>query len=164
MAKKRCKPLLEKLHSIQTMQRKGYSLKRGQSLRGKEDKARNKWWKCENSSLAKFKAQYGGAKKKPTKKSNKKMKKRKSTSYVNVLSNRSKVKKRIVNSATMKTAFNQHSAIVIKSKFQGGKQTAWLQFYQKPTKCKRPKSLSVFAYCNEDKLQQQSKFDQKFSQ
>ena len=38
-AKKRCKPLLEKLHNAQMMQRKSYSLKRGQSLREKEDKA-----------------------------------------------------------------------------------------------------------------------------
>ncbi|MFQ3337708.1 MAG: hypothetical protein ACI9VO_000473, partial [Colwellia sp.] len=45
------------------MQRKGYSLKRGESLRAKEDKARDKWWQCENSSQAKFKAKYGVKKK-----------------------------------------------------------------------------------------------------
>jgi len=57
LAKKRCKPYQDKLHNIQTMQRKGYSLKRGESLRIKEDKARDKWWKCEHSSKAKFQAQ-----------------------------------------------------------------------------------------------------------
>jgi hypothetical protein len=36
-AKKRCKSLLEKLHRIQAMQRNGYSLQRGLSLRVKED-------------------------------------------------------------------------------------------------------------------------------
>ena len=41
LAKKRCKTFQDKLHNIQTMQRKGYSLKRGESLRIKEDKARD---------------------------------------------------------------------------------------------------------------------------
>ncbi len=66
-AKKRCKPLLEKLHNTQMMQRKSYSLKRGQSLREKEDKARDKWWQCENSSLSAFKSKYGTKKKKAKK-------------------------------------------------------------------------------------------------
>ncbi|MCW8833040.1 MAG: hypothetical protein OQK03_06970 [Colwellia sp.] len=47
-AKKRCKPLLAKLHNIQAQQRAGYSSKRGLSLRAREDKARDMWWQCEN--------------------------------------------------------------------------------------------------------------------
>lgn len=50
IAKKRCKPLLEKLHNIQALQRSGYSQKKGMSLRKREDKARDKWWQCENGS------------------------------------------------------------------------------------------------------------------
>lgn len=49
-AKKRCKPLLEKLHNIQALQRSGYSQKKGVSLRKREDKARENWWQCENGS------------------------------------------------------------------------------------------------------------------
>ncbi|OUR74860.1 hypothetical protein A9Q75_19105 [Colwellia psychrerythraea] len=159
-AKKRCKPFLEKLHNIQTMQRKGYSLKRGESLRAKEDKAREKWWRCERSSLAKFTAQYGGKKKK-TKKVSKIVKSKK----YNALKNRSyytKGNKALSNSQKNITTFNQNSAIVIRSKYQGSKQLAWSQFYSQPVKCQRPKSMSVFAYCSENKIQQQSEFDKVY--
>ena len=60
------------------------------------------------------------------------------------------------------TTFNQTSAIVIKSKYQGKKKFAWLAFYQQPTQCKRPKSMAVFAYCSENKLQQQSEFEKSY--
>ncbi len=69
--KKRCKPFLDKLHNIQKMQRQGYSNKRGQNLRIKEDKARDKWWQCENISLAKFTEKYGKHKKSSLKKKKK---------------------------------------------------------------------------------------------
>jgi hypothetical protein len=153
-AKKRCKPFLEKLHNIQAMQRKGYSLKRGESLRAKEDKARDKWWQCEHSSRAKFKASYGG-KKKEKKKTKKSVKKK--TSYA-------KVNKILTHPKSMTASFNQSSAVVIKSKYEGDKLSDWLQFYQQPVKCQRPKSLNVFAYCSEDKLQQQSQFELKYIQ
>lgn len=156
-AKKRCKPFLAKLHNIQTMQRKGYSLKRGESLRAKEDKARDKWWRCERSSLAKFRAQYGDKKKKTKK--NKKSNKNKA------LKNKSyytKINKVSSNSQKNMITFNQSSAIVIRSKYQGSKQRAWLQFYSQPIKCQRPKSMSVFAYCSENKMQQQSEFDKVY--
>ncbi len=153
-AKKRCQPFLEKLHNIQTMQRKGYSLKRGQSLRVKEDKARDKWWKCERSSKAKFNAQYGGKKKKNKKYKNKKTV-RNTTYYT-------KKNKKTSYSQSKVTTFNQSSAIVIRSKYQGDKRLSWLDFYQKPIKCQRPKTMSVFAYCSENKLKQQSEFDKNY--
>ena len=155
-AKKRCKPLLEKLHNIQATQRKSYSLKRGQTLRAKEDKARDKWWQCENSSLASFKSKYGTKKKKSKKKSKKKVLASKSTYYT-------KMNKEILNSSKQRITFNQDSVIVIKAKYQGDKRLAWLQFYQQPMKCQSPKNLNVFAYCTEDKLQQQGLFEQKYS-
>ena len=154
-AKKRCKPFLEKLHNIQTMQRKAYSLKRGESLRAKEDKARDKWWKCENSSKAKFKAQYGGKKKK-SKNKNKNKKKVKNKTYY------SKMNKALSYSQNKVTTFNQSSAIVIKSKYQGDKMLSWLDFYHKPIKCQRPKSMSIFAYCSENTLQQQGEFEKTY--
>ncbi|KGJ91152.1 hypothetical protein [Colwellia psychrerythraea] len=156
LAKKRCKPFLEKLHKVQTMQRKGYSLKKGQSLRVKEDKARNKWWQCERSSLASFKAKYGKKKKKAKKKSTKKNLSKSTTKL-------SKNSKYVLKPQQKITTFNQGSAIVIKSKFQGEKRQAWLQFYQQPIKCQRPKNIKVFAYCSEEKLQQQALFQQGYS-
>ena len=54
-AKKRCKPLLAKLHNIQAMQRSGHSATRGRSLRAREDKARDKWWQCEQGRGKKVK-------------------------------------------------------------------------------------------------------------
>lgn len=159
-AKKRCKPLLEKLHNIQATQRKSYSLKRGQTLRAKEDKARDKWWQCENSSLASFKSKYGTKKKKSKKQSKKQSKKKK---LVKSSTNYTKMNERIFNPTKRLTRFNQSSAIVIKAKYQGDKRLAWLQFYQQPIKCQSPKKLNVFAYCTEDKLQQQDLFEQKYS-
>ncbi len=156
-AKKRCKPYLEKLHNIQAMQRNAYSLKRGNSLRAKEDKAREKWWQCEHSSLAKFKALNDKSKKKSVKKTNKDKRKK----YAN---NHSKKRTKLVPSKNKLVSFNQQSAIVIKSKYQGGKRQAWLAFYQKPIKCQRPKTLNVFAFCTEDKRQQQALFEQKYFQ
>ena len=150
-AKKRCKPYQDKLHNIQTMQRKGYSLKRGESLRVKEDKARDKWWKCEHSSKAKFQAQYGGGKKKTKKAKNKKTVKNRA--YY------TKINKTSSNSKKKTITFNQSSAIVIRSKYQGSKKQDWLTFYNQPIKCQRPKSISVFAYCSENKMQQQSEFE-----
>jgi len=153
-AKKRCKPFQDKLHNIQMMQRKSYSLKRGEGLRAKEDKAREKWWKCENSSKAKFQAQYGGGKKKTKKIKNKKTVKNK-TYYT-------KINKTSFNSKKKKLTFNQSSAIVIKSKYQGSKKQDWLTFYNQPIKCQRPKNISVFAYCSENKMQQQSEFEKNY--
>lgn len=153
-AKKRCKPLLEKLHNAQMMQRKSYSLKRGQALRNKEDKARDKWWQCENSSLSAFKSKYGTKKKK----AKKNYKKQKTTIHY------AKLNKAILNSPKKRVTFNQDSAIVIKSKYQGSKRLAWLQFYQQPIKCQRPKNINVFAFCSEDKLQQRDAFEQKYTQ
>jgi hypothetical protein len=159
--KKRCKPFLEKLHNIQKMQRQGYSLKRGQSLRIKEDQARDKWWQCENISLAKF-TKKQGKKKKSSRKKIQKVATRTPRIIIKSKSKRTKRAKVRYMSSTNAT-FNQTSAIVIKSKYQGNKNSAWLAFYQKPTKCLRPKSFAVFAYCTENRREQQSIFEQSYT-
>jgi len=51
LAKAKCKPYLEKLQNIQALQRQGYSLKRGNSLRKREQAAREKWWQCEQGKI-----------------------------------------------------------------------------------------------------------------
>jgi hypothetical protein len=151
-AKKRCKPLLEKLHNVQAMQRSSYSLKRGQSLRAKEDKARDKWWACEHSS--RFTKTKG---KKNSKKSNKKTRKKKNKKTVKY-----KKKRKYQMKKGSEAPFRNSSAIVIKSKYQGNKKFAWLAFYQQPVECQRPKKLAVFAACSEDKQAQQVKFEQQY--
>ncbi|MBL4940104.1 MAG: hypothetical protein JKY81_00410 [Colwellia sp.] len=143
-AKKRCKPLLEKLQNIQAMQRHGYSAKRGISLRAREDKARDNWWQCEK----------GGGKK------NKIKKKR-----VNKATNSSSKTKSVMNKKiTAGTPFKTSNAIVIKSAYQGDKKRAWLAFYQQPKQCNRPKNLPMFAFCSEEKQTQQAEFEQQYYQ
>jgi hypothetical protein len=144
-AKARCKPLLLKLHNIQALQRKGYSLKQGQSLTRKENKARAKWWQCEQGTLS-------------TRKLKKRPKKNRSSNikYRNYNKN-----PRLVN--VKLTPINQHSAIVIKAKYQGDKRAAWRKFYQQPAQCQQPKTLQFFAYCTEKKLQQQALFERDYS-
>jgi len=147
-AKKRCKPLLEKLHNVQAMQRKGYSLKRGQSLRAKEDKARAKWWQCENSSRF--------AKSSNKKSSKKKAKKKSRDTQVYKPKRTSSIKKGNA------VPFSSSNDIVITSKYQGDKKFAWLAFYQQPVRCQRPKKLTVFAACSEDRRAQQVIFEQQY--
>lgn len=150
-AKKRCKSYLKKLHNVQAMQRQSSSLKRSQSLRSREDKARAIWWECENTSAAKFKAKY----------SKKKSKKKKVARKKSAKKSQKKRKSTLLLSQPQST-FNQGSSIVIKSKYQGDKQRAWLTFYEKPEQCKRPNKLSIFAYCHEDKIVQQGHFEQAY--
>lgn len=145
-AKKRCKPLLEKLHNIQAMQRNSYSSKRGLSLRAKEDKARDTWWQCEKGRKTKNK------KKRKSKKDSKNKRKQSSVTY--------KQNTHIKTAAG--TPFKTNNAIVIKSKYQGIKKQAWLKFYQQPAQCNRPKSLAVFASCSEDKQAQRINFEQEY--
>ena len=139
-AKKRCKPLLEKLHNVQAMQRNGYSVKRGISLRAREDKARDKWWQCEKGLDGKTKNKKKG---KSTKKS---------------AADKRYTSKKI----SAGTPFKTTNAIVIKSKYQGNKKQAWIKFYQQPAQCNRPKSLAIFASCSEDKQAQRINFEQQY--
>jgi len=155
-AKKRCKPFLEKLHSVQAMQRKGYSLKRGQSLRAKEDKARDKWWQCEHSS------RYASNKSKKSKKSKKNKKNKQTGKDKKMKLAANKANRLYLPKRAVAAPFSGNEAIVIKSKYQGDKKFAWLGFYQQPNQCQRPKNLSVFASCSEDKQAQQLKFEQQY--
>ncbi len=147
-AKKRCKALLDTLHNVQAMQRNGYSAQRAASLRVKEDKARNKWWQCEQGKKVKKKKQ--GKSKENNKSKNKQIKR----TY--------RQKKTTKKSANL--AFKTNNAIVIKSKYQGKKQKAWLKSYHQPSRCKRPKNLAVFAFCSEDKQIQRIHFDKSYGE
>jgi len=144
-AKKRCQPLLTKLQNVQALQRQGHSAKRSQSLRLREEKARDNWWQCENSSR-----QY--KKKTRTKKSEKS----------DVASYQTKLSARSKKEIKAGTPFKTSQAIVITSKYQGKKKQAWLAYYQQPERCLRPKTLQVFAFCSEDKHSQRLAFDKLY--
>ena len=146
-AKKRCKPLLEKLHKVQALQRSGYSKNKGMSLRKREDKARDKWWQCENGKVKSKKK----SKRKPKKKSN-----------THKSANRIKTKIINMNKSGEATPFKTNNAIVLKSKYHGEKKQAWLIFYQQPKQCGRPKNLAIFAFCSEDKQMQRVKFEKSY--
>jgi len=157
--KNRCKSLLVKMHNIQAQQRHGYSAKKGISLQKKTDKTRDKWWKCENSvnypsskKVTKKTAQKSVNKKSLMKQKRLAQKKRQDKISDNILN----IKKQPI------TPFYTNKAIVFHSRFKGKKQFAWLNYYQKPEKCHRVKSTKVFAFCMEDKVNQQHLFDQQY--
>jgi hypothetical protein len=140
--KKQCKPYLDKLHNIQSQQKQGHSLKRSNSLNKQEAKTRKMWWQCERGLIKKVKNGYKKKKKSA-------LVKRQKLS-VPSLKNIPKVKL---------TSFQTSAAVVVKSHYQGEKLHAWLQFYQQPKKCFRPKTTKQFAFCVEDKITQQLAFE-----
>ncbi|MDO6444833.1 hypothetical protein Q4493_03485 [Colwellia sp. 1_MG-2023] len=145
--KKACQPYLDKLRNIQSQQRAGYSNKKGRSLADREQKARDKWWQCQQGKLKKNKSKKSKAK---TKKANK------STTSYSQLSQLSSTAKRKPN------ALSFTGSLTIKAKFSGRKQQAWLDYYQQPQKCKQPKSTKIFAFCLEDEQRQQDEFDRQY--
>ena len=147
-AKKRCRPLLDKLQNIQALQRNGYSLKKGQSLRAREEKARDKWWQCERSSSFKKSKQ----RKKTKGSNNQKTKKKKNINY-----QAGKIQK-----ITAKAPFANNQEITLKSKYEREKRFAWLAYYQAPKRCHFPKDIKTFAFCSEDKLAQQQSFERQY--
>jgi len=139
-AKKQCKLHLVKLEKIQILQRQGNSLKQAESLRKREDKARNKWWQCEHTSTIKKKV--------------KKVKKKKKQ--------QNKPKANRVIPLPKTRAFITTKAVVIKSKYQGDKRLAWLEFYQQPKDCMQPKNIQKFASCSENKRDQRFNFEKQY--
>ncbi|GAA6170507.1 hypothetical protein NBRC116592_01770 [Colwellia sp. KU-HH00111] len=147
-AKKRCKSLLTKLHNIQAMQRNGYSSTRGRSLRAREDKARDKWWQCEQGR---------------GKKAKKKSRKKRASKKVQHSAKADKKKHSSRKQTSVGSPFRTSNAIVIKSNYQGDKKRAWLRYYQQPSRCQRPNNLQVFAFCSEDKQKQRASFEDNYS-
>lgn len=156
--KKQCQSYLDKLRNIQSLQKQGYSLKRGEILNKREIRARKKWWQCERGLLKKNKSSKK-KKKKQNKKNKVKMAQAKLQHFsVNLPSNSSK---RNTEKRTVKP-LQRSASVVVKSKYQGKKLQAWLQYYQQPKRCFRPKSTKQFAFCVEDRRAQQLTFEQAF--
>ncbi|TWX53003.1 hypothetical protein [Colwellia hornerae] len=144
--KKHCQFYADKLHNIQSQQRQGHSLKRSESLKKQQESAREKWWQCQQGQL-----------KKPTsnKQNIQKKKQRKNSVKGQHLSgsSASDVKK------TRIEPFETSAALVLKSRYQGKKLQAWLEYYQQPKQCSRPKTIKKFAFCVENRRTQQLAFD-----
>ncbi len=143
--KKQCQPYLDKLRNIQSQQRQGHSLKRGESLNKREAKARKKWWQCERGVL---KSTENRKKKKQSKKQVKLVKRQNLALYPA----KERVSKKLI-------PFQTSNAVVIKSRYQGEQLQAWLKYYQQPKKCARPKTTKQFAICVEDRRKQQNNFE-----
>jgi hypothetical protein len=136
--KKACKPYLNKLHNIQAQQKVGHSAKQSRKLAERESKARDTWWQCQQGKLTSKK------KKRKSKKSSKKKSVKQGNHVSKWLNTPSK---------------SMTNKLVLKAKYQGQKQQDWLDYYQQPKQCRRPKTTQVFAYCLEDEKQQQRKFE-----
>jgi len=136
--KKQCLPYLEKLRNVQLQQKVGHTAKRGRSLAVKEEKARDKWWQCSRGKLTES----------PRKKNKNEKIPEVSVSQYTVLKSNSK------------TIFTNQ--LEIKGKYQGQQQQDWLNFYQKPDKCKKTKTTQQFAFCIEDQSRQQNEFEKQW--
>ncbi|MGB0936335.1 MAG: hypothetical protein ACPGTQ_02695 [Colwellia sp.] len=184
LAKERCKPLLEKVHKIQKSQRHGYSLKQGDSLREKEDKARKAWWNCETSTKKYRKVtkknKYEKNRKKqrknrkykatkPVKTAKKQTKKRLSKKPVKLKTNnnvnKEKLGRQIASSNKISTAIlltKHYEEINFLADYKEEKLIAWQTFYQIPAGCLKPKNLSLFVACSEKKKEMKGVFERQW--
>lgn len=150
--KKQCQPYLDKLRNIQSMQKVGHSNSKGRSLSQREEKVREVWWQCQQGKLPKAKAK---------KSSNSSKSANSSTPTKTTPAKKSFVVSQKTKQAKTGSAseFNLTHKLVIKGKFQGEKQQRWLDYYQPPEKCIKPKSTQTFAFCMENRRLQQQAFD-----
>ncbi|GHF78183.1 hypothetical protein [Thalassotalea marina] len=132
-----CQSLADKLDNIQAQQRLGYGAEKGKKLAEREKKAREKWWNCQN---------------KRTK--NKRKVKKKKQDTPSQASEKS-------NSLLSHPTGPLTNTIRISSKYKGRKQQMWLDYYQQPEQCEKPKRLNIFAFCMEDRQKQQQEFEQE---
>jgi hypothetical protein len=142
--KKHCQPYLDKLRNVQSQQKLGHSLKRGESLNKQEGKARKIWWQCEQGHLKK--THLSNKQKKQQK--NKRPKKQGGTTVSLTQMPKVSVK-----------PFQMTAPLVVKSRYQGKQLQAWLVYYRQPKKCSRPKTTKQFAFCVEDRRNQQLAFE-----
>ena len=148
IAKQDCQKYLNKVRSIQEKQRAGYNVKQGNKLQAQATKARDKWWRCSKGTV-------------PNKKAKKKSKKHKKKQKKNSNKNK-KIKKRKSKKNPPTKVFNTSRAIIIKNRYKGSQLQAWLDFYQQPLQCKKPKTTKIFAYCIENEHQQQQSFERNY--
>ncbi len=133
--------------SIQNKLRKGGKPSAMSRLQERERKAWLTWWQCQK-----------GKTKKKAKKKAKKTQKLSGKTQAQMNQNQRKIIK------AKSPTYAENKPLVIKGAFSGAKQQAWLNAYDKPKKCIRPKVMSVFAYCVEHAKKAQEIFDQQYNQ
>ncbi len=159
--KKHCQPYRDKLTNIQSQQRQGYSLKQGQSLKKREQAARDKWWQCEKGLL---KPSSKSSKSSKTKAKQKKLALAKKKAQKKSAQKKKQLNQQKSNGTPAELApFASTKSIIAKQKYQGKELQQWLSFYQAPKGCTRPKNMKKFTACIEDKHQQQLVFDRKLA-
>ena len=141
--KKECQSYADKLRNVQSQQRQGHGLKRSKNLNKQEKVARKKWWQCERGLLKKIKGNH---------------KKKQRNIAVNIHQPLSATLSRDIKKGSSKP-FQTSAPVLIKSRYQGKQLQAWLQYYQQPKKCLRPKTTRQFAYCVENRRTQQLAFE-----
>lgn len=166
-AKEHCQKFRDKLDNIQAQQRQGNAAKKGLTLRDREDAARDKWWQCEHTTgITSTKSK---AKAKTKTKAKAKAKQRltadnnNSTSTSTHTAEHQHIGLQSGTKANPVIPFSTTKPIVIASEFTGAKLAAWLQYYQQPSQCGRPKTTQLFAYCVEQRKQQQVEFEKHYA-
>lgn len=139
-----CQKLKAKLYSIQGQQRQANTVKRSNALKIKETKAFKNWRQCKQGKYPK--------------------KKHKTKKYrINRAISKANLRKpRRLPPSKAVPPFKTIRTIAINNEYQGAKQVAWLQFYQRPSQCKTPKTTQVFAFCSENRQAQRRKFEQQY--
>lgn len=137
---KNCENYRTKHLVIQNKQKQGHSAKESIRLQEKERVAWQKWQDCKKGKL--------------NKKKNK------------LIKSKRKIYKPKVNEKIIKleqgSAFSTNKGLVVKGKYKGRKQQAWLNYYKMPQGCKKPKSTQQFAACLYEKEQQQIAFEKQY--
>lgn len=143
VAKKACQQYRDKLQNIQAQQRQGHTAKQSVRLHQREQKAWKTWQDCKKGKLA----------------SKKKRKQNKATVSL-------PVKARDIEIVTLKqgSAFDTKQGVRVKADFSGADQQAWLDYYQMPVACRKPKTTQQFAFCMEDREKQKLAFSQLFEE
>ena len=142
-AKEDCQEYFEKLQHIQLLQKTKHSASTSVSLHKREQEAFDKWQACKKGKLN-------------TKTSNKKAKPS--------LEEAQRQKQEKIVKLMPGSAFSSKKDIVLKGKYQGAMQQAWLDYYKQPDHCYTPKNTQVFAQCMEDRIRQQALFEVAYAE
>ena len=142
-AANKCQPYKDKLLNIQRLQKEGHSAKQSVRFHQQEQKAWQTWMDCKKGKL-------------------KRKSKRKKGSSKQVSNKALKVKPQKIIRLNPGSAFENKQGVVVKGKYSGKKQQAWLNFYQPLAKCRKPKSTQTFAFCLNDREKQQHLFETQY--
>ena len=140
-----CESAHQTYRKVQQQMRKGQSAVSMARLQERERKAWFAWQRClENPSVNKRSKRKAKQQSQPSSTKNRKQtNKITQSNYPKVLSNK---------------------PLNMKGAFSGDKQQAWLDFYQKPKECLKPKSTQQFAYCIEHARNAQLVFSQSYDE